>query len=371
MNLPRIVVYGGDGFFGRLVVRDLLEHTRAEIVIASRRPRDISFPGFETRVRKRESDLNDEASVLSTIDAAAVVVSCVGPFQNQPLSILKACVQKRIPYIDVADDRDFVVRCHEISSRVREAGIPAFVGCSVVPGISSLLTKYCQKEIPQIECTRIFISPGTKHPRGNGSFLCLLSTVGERIQTNENAAILGWTNRERVEFPPPMGNRWVYSVVDIADYFLQPKYFGVNKVDFKVGSELTLLNFSLSIIRTLKRVTGTTSIGWLTSASRGLVSLMALFGTSQGSVMVEVSGRSPEGSSKIFMSVLAEQHGEIIPAILPSLAAQMILQRQIASPGIVPLAEWLSSKALAHELKERQVKIVINRGAGWTDVHGS
>ena len=374
VNLPRIVVYGGDGFFGRLVVRDLLENTRAEILIASRDPKGLNFTGFERRVRQRQSDLNDQSSVLSAIDGAAAVVSCVGPFQSQPLSILKTCVQRRIPYVDVADDRDFVVRCHQISSEIREAGIPAFVGCSVVPGMSSLLTKFCQKEIPQIERTRILISPGTRHPRGKGSFLCLLSTVGNEIPAPEGTGpttIRGWTDRERVEFPPPMGNRWVYSVVDIADYFLQPKYFGVNEVEFKIGSELFLLNFSLSVVRKLKRAAGAQRIDWLTPIARGLVLLMSPFGTSQGGVMVEVSGKGPDGSRKILMSIFAEQHGEIIPAILPSVAAQMILQQKIPFSGIVPLPEWLSRETLAHELTKRQAKIVINRGEGWTDIQGS
>lgn len=36
LGVPRIVVYGGDGFFGRLVVEDLLKYSGAEVVVASR-----------------------------------------------------------------------------------------------------------------------------------------------------------------------------------------------------------------------------------------------------------------------------------------------------------------------------------------------
>lgn len=370
-HLPRIVVYGGDGFFGRLVVQDLLEHTRAEIVIASRNPRDIAFPGFETRVRKRQSDMNDVAGVLSAIEEANVVVSCVGPFQGQPLNILQACTKSRIPYVDVADDRDFVVRCHQMSAHIQEAGIPAFVGCSVVPGMSSLLTRYCQKQIPQMERTRIFISPGTRHPRGRGSFLCLLATVGNKISTvdsGEQKQIRGWTNREQVEFPPPMGNRWVYSVVDIADYFLQPKYFGVHNVEFKIGSEMDFLNRSLSIVRQLKLVLGMKSLDWLMPISRALILITSPFGTSQGGVMVEVSGKGGIGRMKIYVSALAEKRGEIIPAILPSVAAKMILEEKIPTHGIVPLSDWLSTEMLAAELAKRRVKLTANSEGRWVDV---
>jgi hypothetical protein len=77
----------------------------------------------------------------------------------------------------------------------------------VVPGISSLLTQYCREEIPAIEQTRIFISPGTRHPRGRGSFLCLLSTVGNEFSIPDEGGpktVVGWTG-ERICFPPHHG----------------------------------------------------------------------------------------------------------------------------------------------------------------------
>jgi Saccharopine dehydrogenase NADP binding domain len=364
-SVPRVVVYGGDGFFGSLVVADLLEYSAAEIVVASRHPKPKTFHPFQTRVRKAESDVNDYASVLAIIEGAQVVVSCIGPYQGQSLNLLRACIEKRVAYVDVADDRDFVVRCHQLSSAVKEAGIPAFVGCSVVPGMSSLLTKYCQAEIPSIERTRIFISPGTRHPRGRGSFLCLLSTVGNELSIPNSAGdriVRGWTGRERVCFPPPMDCRWVYFVVDIADYFLQPLYFGVQDVEFKIGSELDILNRALSGMRELKRLLEFKNVRWTLPISTALIYLASLFGTSQGGVMVEVSGRNREGTQVVYRSVFADKHGEVIPAILPSLATQMILEGEVSCRGIVPLADWLPSERFNKELTKRRVRMSARSG---------
>jgi len=150
--------------------------------------------------------------LLATIEGAKVVISCVGPYQGQSLNLLRACVEKRVGYVDVADDRNFVEWCHQFAPSIEAARIPAFVGCSVVPGMSSLLTTYAQEELASIERTRIFISPGTQHPRGPGSFLCLLSTVGRQFPIPDGTCqrrVRGWTGRERVCFPSPMGHRWV------------------------------------------------------------------------------------------------------------------------------------------------------------------
>src|SRR6266852_4643059 len=106
--LPRVVLYGGDGFFGHLVVEDLLKYSSVEIIFASRHPKSKAFHSSETRVRIVESDVNDYASVLSTIEDAKVVVSCIGPYQGQSLNLLRACIEKHVAYVDVADDRDFV-----------------------------------------------------------------------------------------------------------------------------------------------------------------------------------------------------------------------------------------------------------------------
>ncbi len=366
-DLPKVVVYGGDGFFGHFVVEDLLKYSSAQIIVASRQPKDTTFHPSQTRIRKVESDVRNYASVLSTIDGAKVVVSCVGPYQGQSLNVLRACIDKHVPYVDIADDRDFVVRCHQLRSEVEEAGITAFVGCSVVPGMSSLLTKYCQEEIPSIERTKISISPGTRHPRGPGSFLCLLSTVGNEFPIPNGAGenvVRGWTGREQVSFPPPMGNRWVYTVVDIADYFLQPIYFGVKAVEFKIGSELDFLNRTLSALRGFRRRSHLEKVDWLLPISKGLIYVTSLFGTSQGGLMVEVFGENRRSMS---LSVLAADHGEVIPAVLPSLATQMLLRGEIAHRGIVPLPDWLPRKSLLDELTKRRLRMAAKTNGIWSD----
>jgi saccharopine dehydrogenase-like NADP-dependent oxidoreductase len=367
-HLPKVVVYGGDGFFGHLVVEDLLNYSLAEITIASRHPKPKTFHDFNMRVHRVESDINDYGSVLSTIEGAKVVISCIGPYQGQSLNLIRACTEKHIAYVDVADDRDFVERCHHMAPLIEAAGIPAFVGCSVVPGMSSLLTRYGQKEVSSIESTRIFISPGTKRPRGPGSFLCLLSTVGNEFPIPNGSyqrRVHGWTGRERVRFPFPMGQRWVYFVVDVADYFLQPIYFGVRNVEFKIGSELDILNRILSGLRQFKEALDLKNIDFLMPMSRALIYAASLFGTSQGGVMVEVSGKSNGRERTMWLSVLSEEKGQVIPALLPSLAAQMLLRGEVTCRGIVPLPDWLSRERFVEELSKRRLKMAEKTDGIW------
>lgn len=119
---PKVVVYGGSGFFGRLVVRELLEHTRAAVVVASRDPKFIDFGPYASRVKFYFSDVRNEASVREMLEGARVLICCAGPYQEMPVSLLQACIDKKVHYVDVADDRDFVERAYALKPLIEEAG---------------------------------------------------------------------------------------------------------------------------------------------------------------------------------------------------------------------------------------------------------
>ena len=187
LTTKRVVVYGGNGFFGRITVNELLRSTTTQIEIASRTGHFVDFARHKSRVRFIESDMYDQDSVHRTVTGADLVIVAAGPFQGMPLTVLRACVEKGVPYIDVADDSDFVRRAYAlVESQATQQRAPALIGGRVVPGLTSLLTRFAQANIPQIVQTKICISPGTRNPRGPGSFACLLSTVGEEYSAPVN-----------------------------------------------------------------------------------------------------------------------------------------------------------------------------------------
>jgi hypothetical protein len=358
----RVVVYGGNGFFGRIIVDELLKRTTARIEIASRTARSVEFPGYEHRVRFVKSDLQDQDSVLRTMAGADVVIVAAGPFQGMPLTVLQACMVEGVPYIDVADDRDFVCRAYAlVESQATPPRMAALIGCSVVPGLTSLMTRFAQTTVPRIVKTKICISPGTQHPRGPGSFACLLSTVGKEFSApadGKEASVIGWTEPERVTFPAPMGDRTAYRVVDIADHFIQPHYFQTQTVEFRIGSELRALNLMLSAVRRVSQVLSI-SLRWLIPIGRALIHFSAPFGSTAGGVMVEVSGYSSDEHLSETWCVFTDEGGERIPALLPAIAAHMVLGEEIAGNGIVPLPDWITRERLVAELAARGIKVVV------------
>jgi hypothetical protein len=244
----------------------------------------------------------------------------------------------------------------------------ALIGCSVVPGLTSLLTRFAQARVPRIVQTKICISPGTQHPRGPGSFACLLSTVGKEFSApadGKQASVIGWTEPQQVTFPAPMGNRTVYRVVDIADHFIQPHYFRTQTVEFRIGSELRALNLLLSAVRRTRQVLGI-SLPWLIPTGRVLTHVAALLGSTAGGVMVEVTGYSGNERRCETWCVLAGEGGERIPAVLPAIAADMVLRGEITGNGIIPLPDWITRDRLVAELAARGIKVEVrSEGGEW------
>jgi hypothetical protein len=72
---------------------------------------------------------------------------------------------------------------------------------------------------------------------------------------------------------------------------------------------------------------------------------------------------------QVWISVYAEERGERIPALLPSIAAQMILAGELNRPGIPPLPTWLPFVRLLQELGKRHVRAAVrSEGAEWQEI---
>ena len=81
--------------------------------------------------------------------------------------------------------------------------------------------------------------------------------------------------------------------------------------------------------------------------------------------MVEVSGHCDGATRNISLGVFAVEHGEVIPAILPSVATQMILQGEISAKGIVSMPDWLPRQRFVDELTKRRINISVKTDRNW------
>src|SRR6185437_15383646 len=94
----RITIVGASGYFGRLLVQELLAGTDANLILAGRnRPTlEAVFDHYSdspesNRLRIQITDLRDELCCQTAVEGADIVVCAAGPYQRMKTTLALQC----------------------------------------------------------------------------------------------------------------------------------------------------------------------------------------------------------------------------------------------------------------------------------------
>jgi saccharopine dehydrogenase-like NADP-dependent oxidoreductase len=339
---PRVLVVGARGYFGSLLVEELRSLTPLQVVAADRRVLDLGRPD----------------TIAPALEGVSAAICAAGPFQRLPLSLLEACLERRVHYLDLADDRGFVQRARSLVESKGSGPWPAVgIGWSAVPALSALLTKMAAQGLDSIEAVRVQLAPGNRSPRRHGTIASLLSSVGRRFTIWRDGAwreVRGWSAPRAFDFPPPIGKREGY-LVDVPDLELFPSLFGCRTVEFRVGSELGFLNHVLSALALLGR-----DLSPLAPVVRPAAAAFGSLGSSAGAVGVEVTGVVSGRASMRRATVIATEQGQRMP-VMPAVATiSRLLCDDSGKKGLLPLDAWLTRDELELECGRRGYRLEVS-----------
>ena len=123
-----VVVFGATGFAGRLVVGYLAGHAPGgvRVGLAGRSQRRLAevragLGAAASAWPLLVADSADPVSLAALARAARVVVSTVGPYRAQGLTLVQACAEAGTDYADLTGEvlfiRDSIDRCHDVAAR--------------------------------------------------------------------------------------------------------------------------------------------------------------------------------------------------------------------------------------------------------------
>ena len=326
---------GGAGYFGHLLVEDLRQHADAEVVVPDRSLR--------------------LAAVAPALEGVQIAICAAGPYQGLPLTLPMLCLERGIHYIDLTDDRSYLGRVQAlVRARPDSAALPAVCsGWSAVPALSALLAKIAIEDLHSVERLDIQIAPGNRAPRGRGTVLSLLDSIGRSFAIWDGGAwrtVRGGTEPRVFQFPLPVGARTGY-LVDVPDHEIFPGLFQARAVAFRVGAEIPVLNLGISLMARLPCRDWTP---WA-SALRRTVALLGFLGHDWGAVGVEARG--PEGGRRA--SVVAERGGPRIPVMPAAVMAAMLASGEADFHGTPPLDRWITRERLGSECERRGFRLLV------------
>lgn len=363
--MSRILVIGGYGAFGARLSRRLAKGGHAMLVAGRDMSKAAAFctavPGCE-RVR---ADRSHGIGMVLAQHRPDLVIDAAGPFQASSYIVPEACIAMRIPYLDLADAREFVTGIGTLDRAARAADVAIISGASSVPALSGAVVRHLARGLDRIDSVDMLITTSNRASAGESVARAILSHVGRPIRLWDGERWLvghGWQDMRRVEVRmagmAPLRRRRV-ALADVPDLDLLPAMLpGKPAVTFRAGTELGVQMAALWLLSWPVRW------GWirsLTGAERLLMPLyraMLRFGSDRSAMRVSLRA----GDIERCWSLIAEDgDGPEIPTMAAELLAEEMLADRIAAGArdasmlltLEQFAPLFARLAIRHETVQR------------------
>ncbi len=159
------LLYGITGYTGRLIVREAVRRGMRPIV-AGRDPNTVAKAANELGCESRVFAIDRPDRVAEHLREVKLVLNCAGPFMRTAPTLIAACIEAGVSYLDITGEIDVIEQAASLDSAATKAGVtllPA-VGFDVVP--SDCLAAMLADQLPSathlaLAFTGAETSPGT------------------------------------------------------------------------------------------------------------------------------------------------------------------------------------------------------------------
>lgn len=334
--MSRILVIGGYGGFGARLVRRLLAGGH-EVLVAGRSAEKAA--AFCEGLAGAEPVVADRAGGIGLVMARHrpdLVIDAAGPFQASGHVVPEACVAMRIPYLDLADARDFVTGIGALDAAAKAAGVPVIAGASSVPALSGAVVRALAGGMDRVDSVEMAISASNRASAGPSVAAAILSYVGRPVRLWRGkrwGTATGWQEIRRARFALADGHGFparLVAIAEVPDLDIVPDALpGRPATIFRAGTELGFQMRVLWLLSWLVR------FGWVASLTRWATGLIPLHGATlriggdRSGMSVTVSGGAVE---RRWTLIAGKGDGPEIPVLAAELLAADILAGRVA-PG--------------------------------------
>lgn len=143
----RILIYGANGYTGRLIARQALE-VGLKPILAGRDKIALTEMAETLDLDFRIADLADSIKLDRLLDGVNTVIHCAGPFVHTAKPMVMACLRTRTHYLDITGEVPVFDGLHQLDAEAQARGIVLLPGAGfdVVP--SDCLAAYLKSRLP-------------------------------------------------------------------------------------------------------------------------------------------------------------------------------------------------------------------------------
>ena len=356
----KVLVIGGCGRIGSSVAKDIASCTDAEITVTSRNtPLQI-----DSRFKFIKLDLANKEQIIKHIASTNLVIHCAGPFHYRDGTVLEACIEAGVDYIDVSDHRSFYEKVIKHHQKAIANHVTAVLNTGIFPGISNSMVKQGVEQFDRVQKIHLsYVVAGS-----GGAGLTVMRTTFLGLRNKFLALIDGkwqkispYTAREVVEFPKPYGKTGVYWF-DMPETYTFADSFDVDTVITKFGSIPDWYNHLTWITAHVfpeQWVTSPKGIEFFSKVSYAMTNVTDRFSGIGVAMRAEITGEKAEKPKK-YLATMVHKNTAIAAGAGTGTVAQLILEGKLKQPGIYPVEQALSTPLFTEVMKSRNIEITVD-----------
>jgi hypothetical protein len=345
---------------GQRIVRLLQAHMPDAKIIGGNR-----HPSATAVISTRYLNYADETTFSSGLVGIDILIHAAGPFQHDPAPLVRACIERHIHYIDIAESLEFINQVRVTAATFIDCPVTLVPGCSTVPGlVSCLMNAFTHIQLfnhsgtPLDEPSRtahidIRLNLGSANPLSAGLLFGLLRPLG---QISDGVERKPWFRqlstfthmdgqiRQYGNYPVPLSNPMIFHNRSVG-------------ISFATGFDFMVINVLLSLASFIlphlsDRVLLKSCLWILPPVNLIWGSLFKRIGSAEGRLTLTTYDQAHAPVEQIELKATA--NGLDIPAITAVWAVQKIVANNLLSDpamrGCVGLEQLISGNEVMQRL---------------------
>lgn len=163
--MPKIMIYGANGYTGKLIVKEAIERGLLPI-IAGRSQHKLVPLAEEHKLEVRAFELSSISEVSSQLDDIDILIHCAGPFSATAQPMMEACLLSKTHYTDITGEISVFELAQSFHQKAVDAGVVICpgVGFDVIP--TDCLASQLKQKMPDATHLALGFDSGSRMSPG-------------------------------------------------------------------------------------------------------------------------------------------------------------------------------------------------------------
>ncbi len=372
----------GFGTTGSVIARDLAETSRADIVVADKRPLKTKQLANEIRSEKvtaEQIDVTDHNKLIRLLRRGFDVVVNSTLYQFN-VNVMRAAIESGVHYVDLGGLYHVTLKQLELNHEARKAGVTAILGCGCAPGITNVLAMHGANKLEKVDSVYMYSGTivfkeitGIKMAYAVSTLLDELTLNACPYKNGNYVEAPPFSDEETIRFPEPIGEVKAYIVIH-SELATIPRTIGkgIRNAIFRI----IISPAAVSKLKTLNEV-GLTSdkaidVKGLSISPREFLEryfssvprLEIKRGDEVHLVRVDVVGEKDGEEARRTFDVINDPKPEwnagssgFVTGVSASIIAQMLARGDVQLRGVVPSEACIRPEPFIAELTKRGIRI--------------